>query len=175
MPGPFSSRKVSFSSTFVLFTFVGLCLFVPVPGLGQVHGVPPSVTSIQFHVPPFLPNALPSVTSLGPYGAGYRAGRIPAPYGVYPTPRGYGHGNRGANRYNSGALVAPYYFAAYDPGYGYDSAAGPYLQSGPAEQTLHIVVDMPPSRHNAISEDDVDAIALGAAPAVGACPRRETL
>ena len=57
---------------------------------------------------------MPSVTSLGPYGAGYRAGPIPAPYGVYPTPRGYGRGNRGLNRYNSGTWVAPYYFSAYD-------------------------------------------------------------
>jgi len=143
----FSSRKVSFWSAPVLLAFMGLCLFTPVLVSAQIHGVPPSVTSIQFHVPPFLPNARPSVTSLGPYGAGYRAGPIPAPYGVYPTPRGYGHGNRGMNRYSSGALFTPYYFATYDPGYGYDSAAaGPYLQSGPPEQTLHIVVDLPPSR-----------------------------
>ena len=32
----------------------------------QIHGIPPSVTSIQIHLPPFLPNIRPSVTSLGP-------------------------------------------------------------------------------------------------------------
>lgn len=169
MVGSFSSRKVSFWGAPVLFAFIGLCLFTPVLVSAQVHGVPPSVTSIQFHVPPFLPNARPSVTSLGPYGAGNLVGPIPAPYGVYPTPRGYGYG-KGANRYRSGALVTPYYFAAYDPGYGYDSSAGPYLQSGPVEQTLHIVVDMPPSRRSAISEDDVEAITSRAIPASAPVP-----
>jgi len=157
MLGLFSYRKVSFRSAPALFALVSV--FVPFPSLAQVHGVPPSVTSIQFHVPPFLPNAMPSVTSLGPYGSGYRAGPIPAPYGTYPTPRGYGRGMRGFNRYNSGTWAAPYYFSAYDAGYGYDAAAGPYLQSAPSEQTLHIVVDLPPARHAALSEDDEQAVA----------------
>jgi hypothetical protein len=163
MRGLFSSRKVIVRRALALLAFLGISLFTLESGFAQVHGVPPSVTSIQFHVPPFLPNARPSVTSLGPYGAGYRAGPIPAPYGVYPIPRGYGHG-RGMNRYGSGALVTPYYFAAYDPGYGYDSAAaGPYLQSGPPEQTLHIVVDLPPSRR-ATSEADDEIVAQPGAP-----------
>lgn len=158
----FSHRKISFRSAPALLAFVSV--FVPSASLAQVHGVPPSVTSIQFHVPPFLPNALPSVTSLGPYGAGYRAGPIPAPYGVYSTPRGYGHGMRGLNRYNSGTWVAPYYFSAYDAGYGYDAAAGPYLQSAPSEQTLHIVVDLPPARRAVLSDDDTANIAPVSAP-----------
>ena len=165
MVGSFSSRKVSFRSAPTLIALVSICLFTPILSVGQVHGVPPSVTSIQFHVPPFLPNALPSVTSLGPNGAGFRAGPIPAPFGVFPRPRGFGHGNQFFNRHNAGALVAPYYFAAYDPGYGYDSSTGPYLQSGPPEQTLHVVVDMPPSRRGAISEDDIEAIASRITPA----------
>jgi hypothetical protein len=155
MPVLSSQRKIGFRSAPALLAFVSVC--IPFASVAQVHGVPPSVTSIQFHVPPFLPNALPSVTSLGPYGVGYRASPIPAPYGVYPAPRGYGRGNRGLNRYNSGTWVAPYYFSAYDAGYGYDS--GPYLQSAPSEQTLHIVVDLPPARHAVLSDDDLDNIA----------------
>jgi hypothetical protein len=169
MLGSFSSRNVRLGSVAILAVLAGACLLLPARLLGQVHGVPPSVTSIQFHVPPFLPNARPSVTSLGPYGAGYRAGSIPAPYGVYPIPRGYGRRNHGLNQYNAGAFVSPYYFAAYDPGYGYDSA-GPYLQSGPPEQTLHIVVYMPPSRRSTISEDDVEAITSRATPASAPVP-----
>jgi hypothetical protein len=159
------SREFCDRGTITLIAVVaGMCLLTPATCLGQINGVPPSVTSIQFHVPPFLPNALPSVTSLGPYGAGYRAGPIPSPYGVYPKPRGYGRGNRGLNRYISGAWVTPYYFSAYDAGYGYDfAAAGPYLQSAPSEQTLHIVVDLPPSRR-APSDDDTEAIASTFAP-----------
>jgi hypothetical protein len=72
------------------------------------------------------------------------------------------------NRYNSGTWVAPYYFSAYDAGYGYDAAAGPYLQSAPYEQTLHIVVDLPPARRFTASEDDADKIA----PTVTAPPRQ---
>jgi hypothetical protein len=160
MPGLPTSRERRIPAALTLAAVVGgLCCFMAVAGLGQVHGIPPSVTSIQFHVSPFLPNARPSVTSLGPYGAGYRAGPIPPPYGVYPTPHGYGRSLRGANRFSSGTWVAPYYLAAYDPGYGYDAAAaGPYLRSAPSEQTLHIVVDLPPSRRSP-SEDDNEAIA----------------
>ncbi len=164
MAEPFPSRRFGARGVFTLAAFAWICVLTPLSIPAQVHGVPPSVTSIQFHVPPFLPNALPSVTSLGPYGAGYRVGAIPPPYGVYPRPRGYGYGDRGLNRYNTGAYVAPYYFAAYDPGYGYDyGGAGPYLYSGPPDQTLHIVVDLPPPRRST-PEDDVEADAPPAAP-----------
>jgi hypothetical protein len=123
----------------------------------QVHGVPPSVTSIQYHVPPFLPNALPSVTSLGPHGNGYRAGPIPAPYGIYPVSRGYGHRNSYGYGGYSAAYVAPYYFPMYDTSAGYDSGgAGPYMYSGPAaEQTLHVVVDLPTTKRS-VAEDNGD-------------------
>ncbi len=122
----------------------------------QVRGVPPSVTSIQFHVPPFLPNATPSVTSLGPYGIGYRAGPISPPYGVYPNRRAYGHryGQRASYGYNTGAWIAPYYIPVYDASYGPDTGGAPYLYSGPpAEQTVHIVVDLPATRRM-VAEDD---------------------
>jgi len=128
----------------------------------QLHGVPPSVTSIQFHVPPFLPNAMPSVTSIGPYGIGYRPGAIPPPYGV-PITRPFGHGRKGLYGfgYNAGAYIAPYYIPTYDTSYGYDGG-GPYPYSGPPEQTLHLIVDMPPIsvRH----EREIEAEALAAAP-----------
>ena len=127
----------------------------------QVHGVPPSVTSIQFHVPPFLPNAQPSVTSLGPhgYGYGYARGPIPPPYGIPPTRPIYGHGRRNGYGYYGygGGYAAPYYVPVYDTS-SYDSGgAGPYLYSGPpAEETPHIVVDTPPARRYAVADDDED-------------------
>lgn len=116
------------------------------------------MTSIQYHVPPFLPNALPSVTSLGPYGYGYRAGPIPAPYGIYPPRRGYGNGRRNSYGYGGygASYVAPYYVPIYDTSAGYDSGAGPYMYSGPpAEQTLHVVVDLPTTKHT-VAEDGED-------------------
>ena len=84
--------------------------------LAQVHGVPPSVTSIQFHVSPFLPNIMPSVTSLGPYGYGYRTGPIPPPYGIYPSRPAYGRGRRSAfGSYGyGGSYAVPYYVPVYD-------------------------------------------------------------
>ncbi len=50
-----------------------------------------------------------------------------------------------------GAYAVPYYVPVYDSSSGYDSGGGgPYLYSGPAaEQTLHIVVDLAPSRNTA--------------------------
>jgi hypothetical protein len=135
------------------------------PVVAQVHGVPPSVTSIQFHVPPFLPNIMPSVTSLGPSPYAYRAGPIPPPYGIYPNRSAYGHGRR--NGYGSygygGGYIAPYYYPIFDDS-SYDSGGGPYVYSGPpAEQTLHIVVDVPPARRGADSADD-DYVARSAPP-----------
>ncbi|HEY4900073.1 MAG TPA: hypothetical protein VIH91_04555, partial [Terriglobales bacterium] len=59
----------------------------------QIHGIPPSVTSIQNHFPPYLPNISPSVTSLGPRG--YVG---PPAFPVYPATSGrFGHGS--GNRY----------------------------------------------------------------------------
>jgi hypothetical protein len=155
-----------------MLPLIGLALLTLLPAehaTAQVHGVPPSVTSIQFHVPPFLPNIMPSVTSLGPHSA-FNPSPIPPPYGV---PRSiYGHGIYGRaykNRFGYGygtAYAVPYYVPAYDTSEGYDP--GPYLYSGPpAEQTLHIVVDTPPARHEVAGDaDDV-------APPAAARPKRE--
>ena len=120
----------------------------------QVHGIPPSVTSIQFHTPPFMPNILPSVTSLGPYGYG----RSYPMNGPYRGHNGNGYRYRNGYGYSSGAYNAPYYFPAYDTSYGYDTGGGggPYMYSGPpTDQTVHIVVDMPTKR--SVVEDDEDA------------------
>ena len=147
--------------------------------VAQVHGVPPSVTSIQFHVPPFLPNIRPSVTSLGPYGYGYRPGSTPPPYGIYPNRTAYSRGRRnGYGSYGYGnAYIAPYYYPIFDDTSGYDSG-GPYVYSGPpAEQTLHVVVDMPPTRRNpdALNEDDFARAAPPQAPPVDAAPVEPTV
>lgn len=133
-----------------------LLLALATSAAGQVHGVPPSVTSIQFHVPPFLPNAMPSVTSLGPSGYAYRAGTTSHPYGGYTTRRGYGYGRKSGHGYNTGASIVPYYVPVYDTSAGYDSGSSdPYLYSGPpAEQTLHIVVDLPPGKQDAVANLD---------------------
>ena len=106
------------------------------------------MTSIQFHVPPFLPNIRPSVTSLGPNGFGQ----------TLPVNRPFhgrnGLGNRNSLVFTTGAWVAPYFIPAFDASYGYDTGSGaPYMYSGPpAEQTLHIVVDLPAKP--AVAEDD---------------------
>jgi hypothetical protein len=158
MSGGVSSRIVSRSVHLVLL-LVGLALTSAEFATAQVHGVPPSVTSIQFHVPPFLPNIMPSVTSLGPHAA-YNPSPFPAPYGVPRTIYGrgiYGHAYKNHYGYGYGtAYAVPYYVPAYDTSEGYDP--GPYLYSGPpAEQTLHIVVDTPPARHE-VADDIQDSL-----------------
>jgi hypothetical protein len=160
MVGAVSFRRPSRKPGIVLASVGVAVLLVSVPqlGTGQVHGVPPSVTSTQFHVPPFLPNIMPSVTSLGPSPFTNHAGPIPAPYGV---PRSiYAHGiyrRAYKNAYGySGGYAYPYYAPAYDMSAGYDS--GPYLYSAPpAEQTLHIVVDTQPARHE-VGDDIQDSL-----------------
>ena len=100
---------------------------------GQVHGVPP-----------FLPNIRPSVTSLGPYSA-YNRSPFPQPYGVPRNLCPWGCRHRGGIGYNGyGVGYAPIYAVPmYDVG-----DTGPYLYSEPpAEQPLHVVVDLPPGMH----------------------------
>lgn len=127
----------------------------------QVHGVPPSVTSIQFHVPPFLPNARPSVTSLGPYPV-YNPSPFPPPYGIPRNLCPWGCRHKFGYGYNTAAYYTPIYAAVP---YYYDSTdANPYLYSGPPpEQTLHVVVDLPPSRRPGLPEPDEVAVAPPAA------------
>jgi len=162
MSGAVSSRGVGRGMRLEL-PLIGLALFVLASceiASAQVYGVPPLVTSIQYHVPQFLPNIRPSVTSLGPSPVGYRARSIPPPYGInrpiYNYGRRYGRGSYGYGA----AYAVPYYVPAYDTSAGYD--AGPYLYSGPpAEQTLHIVVDTAPARRE-IADDAEDSPAPAA-------------
>jgi len=134
----------------LVLALFALPLLAPDFAAAQVHGIPPSVTSIQFHTPPFMPNIRPSVTSLGPYGYG-RSYPVSGPYrgrNGYTYRNGYG--------YSTGAYIAPYYFPAYDTSNGYDTGgAGPYVYSGPpTDQTLHIVVDLPPAKRRAAEDEE---------------------
>jgi hypothetical protein len=153
------SRSSARGGRWLLAIFAGMVLLFVVaePSGAQLHGIPPSVTSIQNHFPPYLPNISPSVTSLGPLGG---VGRPAFPvYPAFPGHFGQGFRNRNGfrNGYSTGAWVAPYYIPAYDTSSGYDPGAGPYMYSGPpAEQTLHVVVDLPTARHS-VAEDDEDS------------------
>lgn len=121
----------------------------------QIHGIPPSVTSIPNHVPPFgVPNIPPSATSLGPYGYCCQ-GPSNIPYRNQAFPNRYNR--RGYTGYGSGygyGYSVPYYvYPSDDSGYYGGGGGGPYLYSGPsqgqtppAEQTLHIIVDSAPQR-----------------------------
>lgn len=154
MPGPVQSRRMSARNGVSLGAVItaSLCLFAPGVAVGQVHGVPPSVTSIQFHVPPFLPNARPSVTSVGPYPA-YNSNRYPPPYGIPRNLCPWGCRHRGSNGIYGGGYYTPVYVAV--PYYNDASDSDPYLYSGPPpEQTAHVVVDLPPDRHAAAPSDD---------------------
>jgi hypothetical protein len=127
--------------------------FVPTAS-AQIHGIPPSVTSIPNHVPPYLPNAPASVTSLGPYGYCCQ-GPSNIPYRNPAFPNRYNRrGNYGYGYGYGYSYAVPYYYVypADDSGYG-PGSGGPYLYSGapqsgapPADQTLHIVVDTAPQR-----------------------------
>lgn len=158
------SRGLFAQSTALLGAILAVCVCVIGAGsaVGQVHGVPPSVTSIQYHVPPFLPNIRPSVTSLGPHPA-YNLSPYPQPYGVQRNVCTWGCRHTGALGYNRG------YAAGYAPIYAvpvYDVGdAGPYVYSGPpAEQTLHVVVDLPPGTRLATEDREIPVTAVVATP-----------
>jgi hypothetical protein len=143
-----------FDTRLLFLALIALPLLMAQFIAAQVHGIPPSVTSIQFHTPPFMPNIRPSVTSLGPYGYG-RSYPMNGPYRGY---NGNGYRYRNGYGYSAGAFIAPYYFPAYDTSYGYDTGGGggPYMYSSPpTDQTVHIVVDMPTKR--SVVEYDEDA------------------
>lgn len=124
------------------------------PASAQIHGIPPSVTSIPNHAAPFgVPNIPPSVTSLGPYGyCCQRPSNIPYRNPAFPNR----FNRRGFRNYGYGySYAVPYYYVypADDSGYYGDGGGGPYLYSGPpqngappTDQTLHIVVDSAPPR-----------------------------
>ena len=135
----------------LIFALLTLPLLMVGNAAAQIHGIPPSVTSIQFHTPPFMPNIMPSVTSLGPYGYG-RSYPVNGPYRIRN-----GSGYRNGYGYSAGAFIAPFYFPAYDTSYGYDTGGGggPYMYSGPpTDQTLHIVVDVPPAKRGVVQDDE---------------------
>jgi hypothetical protein len=153
----------------------------------QVHGIPPSVTSIQNHLPPYSPNIPPSVTSVGPYGyVGPPAFPAYPVDPMYPNPfsvsvwggRGYGYGNghgygsgngcghrngcgsRNGYGNSTGVYVVPYYAPIPDAPYGDDpGGGGPYVYSGPAlDQTPHVVIDTPSVKRAAVADDDEDIL-----------------
>ncbi len=132
-----------------------LGVFSATPMNAQIHGIPPSVTSIPNHAAPFgVPNIPPSATSLGPYGyCCQRPSNIPYRNPAFPNRynrrgnSGYGYG------YGYGYSVPYYYAYPSDDASYYGGGGGPYLESGPpqggappAEQTLHIIVDSAPQR-----------------------------
>lgn len=152
----------SFRKLFETFSQFATALCVMLLGLAsvgplnaQIHGIPPSVTSIPNHVPPFgVPNIPPSATSLGPYGYCCQ-GPSNIPYRNQAFPNRYNR--RGYTGYGSGygyGYSVPYYvYPSDDSGYYGGGGGGPYLYSGPsqgqtppAEQTLHIIVDSAPQR-----------------------------
>ena len=154
----FPGEKIALTS---VLTALLIAIFAG-SAIAQVHGVPPSVTSIQFHVPPFLPNIGPSVTSLGPYPA-FNHSPFPPPYGVPRNGCQWGCRHRGSSGYYGGGYYAPIYAAV--PYYYDTSDPGPYLYSGaPSEQPLHVVVDLPPGTH--IVADEPEEPAMNAPPAV---------
>ena len=136
----------------------------------QIHGIPPSVTSIQNHFPPYLPNVPASVTSLGPFGyVGPPAFPVYPPVsgpfpGRHSSGFGYGCGFRNGcgyrkgYGYSGGAYVVPVYAPIIDASYGDDPGApGPYMYSGPpTEQAPHIIVDMPPAKRSPVADDNED-------------------
>jgi hypothetical protein len=133
--------------------FCVLVLASAVPAFAQIHGIPPSVTSIPNHVPPFTPNIPASVTSLGPYGyCCQRPSNIPFRNPAFPNRYNRrGHGGYGYG-YGYGYTVPYYVYPSDDAAY-YGSSGGPYLYSDPpqgstppAEQTLHIVIDSAPQK-----------------------------
>jgi hypothetical protein len=142
---------------------VGFSLVAAAPVEAQIHGIPPSVTSIPNHVPPYLPNAPASVTSLGPYGyCCQRPSNIPYRNPAFPN-RYNRRGYRGSYGYGYGSTYAvPYYVYPADNSMDYSgsSGGGPYLYSAPpqgpappAEQTLHIIVDTAPT--HAVPKDEI--------------------
>ena len=161
------SRLFKRYGTWPLFASVIVMSFVVAEVCAaQIHGIPPSVTSTQYHMPPFLPNAPASVTSLGPYG--YGNGQFPPvwypfpPYGVgfghgrgFGFGHGFGDGHRNSNGNSNGTAIVPIYVPAYDGSYGYDPGAegGAYMYSGPPPEETHVVVDMPAPKR-IVAEDD---------------------
>jgi len=185
MPSGDPSRSSKSCETRLLIVaVVAMPLVMAALSGAQIHGIPPSVTSTQYHMPPFMPNAAPSVTSLGPYG--YGNGQFPPvwypfpPYGYHPGfgqgrgfgfGRGFSDGHKNNNGYSNGTSVVPIYVPAYDGSYGYDPGGegGPYMSSGPpTDQAPHVVVDLPASKRTQAGDDED-----GPPPAMASRPNRD--
>jgi hypothetical protein len=152
--GPPESRGVVFA-TILMLGFAAV-IVSSLPSTAQINGVAPSVTSIPMSH--FSPNPRPSVTSLGPFGYGFG----PPGWGgnlnttivnnmrQFPYTRPYGHhrGGTALGGYGYGYTI-PYYLPYDNSGYGYDYVAGSDTYAGPpngpADPTLHIVVEQPPA------------------------------
>ena len=141
-------RRFSQFATVLGVMLIGVLSVSPLQA--QVHGIPPSVTSIPNHVPPFLPNATASVTSLGPYGfCCQRPSNIPFRNQAFPNP--YNRRGFRNNGYGLGyGYAVPYYYAYPADDSGYDGQAGLIStraaagQAPLADQTLHVIVDTAP-------------------------------
>lgn len=158
MSSGIQSRSAKRSGTILLPLLAALVMPLAMTrfAAAQINGIPPSVTSIPFHVPPFLPNARPSVTSLGPNG--FVGGPAFPPF-TRPFPGSFRRPFFGRRGFASGAVIAPVFVPAFDPWLWNDSGdpPPPNVSSGPpTEQTLHIVVDLPTTKHAVVAEDEED-------------------
>jgi hypothetical protein len=167
IPKPFGSPSLR------LATAVGLAIvtavLLEIPSAAQMHG-PPMTTTIGGHFlgpPPsvtslagrYMPNALPSVTSIPNYG--YTRWNPSSPYyNGYYRGRGYGYGRGGLS------YAVPYYIPI--DGYGYDYVGGPDLYSGPPigpnDPMLHIVGEQPAARYSPDESDLAQASPLQVQP-----------
>jgi len=121
--------------------------------------IPPSVTSIENHMGPFLPNTPASVTSISPFNFNTRPFVNSPVHGFRGRNgcrgRGCGFSGYGYGGYGYGyAVPYDYLYPSDDSGYYGEGSSGPYLYSGPpqgstppAEQTLHIIVDSAPPKY----------------------------
>lgn len=140
-----------------------ICISSAFAQIRQPLNIPPTVSGISNHVPPYMPYPPASVTSISPYNFNTPRFNNNFGHGVHGRGngcRGYNCGYAGYGGYGYG-IPYSYIYPAYDPGYDMsDGGGGPYLYSGPpgpqapAEQTLHIIVDSAPQRH-AVSNDEL--------------------
>ncbi len=152
----FRQRLGKFGQFATIICAVVLATVSAAPVVAQIHGIPPSVTSIPNHAGPYgVPNIPPSATSLGPYGyCCQRPSNIPYRNPAFPNRYNNRHTNGyGGYGYGYGYAVPYYVYPAEDSGYYGGGDGGPYLYSGPpqgqtppADQTLHVIVDAAPQR-----------------------------
>lgn len=107
-----------------VFGLMGLAVVLTLNAGAQIHGAPPSVTSLGFGGHPFS-GITPSVTSLGPRG--FTPSFNPAfpnsrPFIMQNPPlNNHHHHHNGGNAWWDGVYAVPYYYGYYDSG---DEAEG---------------------------------------------------